>query len=211
MTTELSLKETLLEKLKTQSEVRISGSVVEYFSLLDELEGTEITVEFNENEIIAYMSQATEIHELMVGNIVGNIYIQFLKKEFEEYRVYGSNRPVYATECKKGFNPDVLIVKGATELYPRERQVAATLNPRVVIEVLSDSNQGIGFLEKISCYKKIQTLQQILLINQYKPSISSYLRTSENEWLNHEYDGLDENIKIEDFTIASKDIYRNVF
>jgi Uma2 family endonuclease len=208
MTTELSLKETLLEKLKTQSEVRISGSVVEYFSLLDELEGTEITVEFNENEIISYMSQATEIHELMVGNIIiiiGN------KLWDTDSRVYGSNRPVYATECKKGFNPDVLIVKGATELYPRERQVAATLNPRVVIEVLSDSNQGIGFLEKISCYKKIQTLQQILLINQYKPSISSYLRTSENEWLNHEYDGLDENIKIEDFTIASKDIYRNVF
>lgn len=208
MTTELSLKETLLEKLKTQSEVRISGSVVEYFSLLDELEGTEITVEFNENEIISYMSQATEILELMVGNIIiiiGN------KLWDTDSRVYGSNRPVYATECKKGFNPDVLIVKGATELYPRERQVAATLNPRVVIEVLSDSNQGIGFLEKISCYKKIQTLQQILLINQYKPSISSYLRTSENEWLNHEYDGLDENIKIEDFTIASKDIYRNVF
>lgn len=208
MTTELSLKETLIEKLKTQSEVRISGSVVEYFSLLDELEGTEITVEFNENEIISYMSQATENHELMVGNIIiiiGN------KLWDTDSRVYGSNRPVYATECKKGFNPDVLIVKGATELYPRERQVSATLNPRVVIEVLSDSNQGIGFLEKISCYKKIQTLQQILLINQYKPSISSYLRTSENEWLNHEYDGLDENIKIEDFTIASKDIYRNIF
>ena len=206
-----TLKETVIKKLEKQAKYSFSASVVEYFALIEELEGSEITVEFNTNEIITYMSQATEKHELMVGNLVGNFYIQLLKKGYEEYRVYGSNRPVYAIECQKGFNADVLVVKGETELYPRDKQVAATLNPRIVIEILSKSNEGVGFVEKISCYKKIESLKQILLVNQYKPSISSYIRISENEWLNHEYNRLDENIKIEDFTISASDIYRNVF
>lgn len=206
-----NLKEKVIEKLQKHRQYKFEGSVVEYFDLINELEGTDITVEFNTNEIITYMSQATEIHELIVGNLVGNLYMMFLKQGNEDYRVYGSNRPIYATECQKGFNPDVLIVKGPTELYPRERQVSATLNPRIVVEVLSDSNVGVGFMEKISCYKSINTLQQIILVNQYKASISSFIRLSENEWINHEYNGLDKNVKIEDFTISSKDIYRNVF
>lgn len=206
-----NLKEKVIEKLQTQLQYKFEGSVVEYFDLINELEETGISVEFNTNEIITYMSQATEIHELIVGNLVGNLYMTFLQKGFEEYRVYGSNRPIYATECQKGFNPDVLIVKGPTELYPREKQVAATLNPRIVVEVLSDSNFGVSFMEKISCYKSVSSLQQILLVNQYKASISSFIRISENEWMNHEYNGLDKNVKIEDFTISTKDIYRNVF
>ncbi|MER0442722.1 Uma2 family endonuclease [Emticicia sp. W12TSBA100-4] len=206
-----TLKEVILEELGKQAEYRFSASAVEYFALIEDLEANEITVEFNGKEIITYMSQATEIHELLVGNLVGNLYIQLLKKGYEDFRVYGSNRPVYATECQKAFNADVLVVKGATELYPREKQVAATLNPRIVIEVLSNSNEGIGFLEKLNCYKKIESLKQILLVNQYEPKVSSYIRIDENEWLNHEYDGLDKNIKIEDFTLSANDIYRNAF
>lgn len=203
-----NLKEKVIEKLQTQHQYKFEGSVVEYFDLINELEETGISVEFNTNEIITYMSQATEIHELIVGNlitIIGNIIWG------TDCRIYGSNRPIYATECQKGFNPDVLIVKGPTELYPREKQVAATLNPRIVVEVLSDSNFGVSFMEKISCYKSVSSLQQILLVNQYKASISSFIRISENEWMNHEYNGLDKNVKIEDFTISTKDIYRNVF
>ena len=203
-----TLKETVIKKLEKQAKYSFSASVVEYFALIEELEGSEITVEFNTNEIITYMSQATEKHELMVGNLITLIGTKLWGSDS---RVYGSNRPVYATECQKGFNADVLVVKGETELYPRDKQVAATLNPRIVIEILSKSNEGVGFVEKISCYKKIESLKQILLVNQYKPSISSYIRISENEWLNHEYNRLDENIKIEDFTISANDIYRNVF
>ena len=203
-----TLKETVIKKLEKQAKYSFSASVVEYFALIEELEGSEITVEFNTNEIITYMSQESEEHELIVANLIALVGIKLWGSDS---RVYGSNRPVYATECQKGFNADVLVVKGETELYPRDKQVAATLNPRIVIEILSKSNEGVGFVEKISCYKKIESLKQILLVNQYKPSISSYIRISENEWLNHEYNRLDENIKIEDFTISANDIYRNVF
>lgn len=203
-----TLKETVIKKLEKQAKYSFSASVVEYFALIEELEGSEITVEFNTNEIITYMSQESEEHELIVANLIALVGIKLWGSNS---RVYGSNRPVYATECQKGFNADVLVVKGETELYPRDKQVAATLNPRIVIEILSKSNEGVGFVEKISCYKKIESLKQILLVNQYKPSISSYIRISENEWLNHEYNRLDENIKIEDFTISANDIYRNVF
>ncbi|MDZ7899643.1 MAG: hypothetical protein U5N85_16680 [Arcicella sp.] len=62
-------------------------------ALIEDLEESEITVEFNTNEIIAYMSQATKKHELLVGNLVGNLYIQLPKKGYEAYKFYGSNRP----------------------------------------------------------------------------------------------------------------------
>jgi Uma2 family endonuclease len=201
-----SLIDTLRERLKTEAMVRVPASLEEYFELIQDC---EFDVEYIDHEIVATMSQASEIHELLVATIIRLLGNAFLNTES---RVYGSNRPIYVADCQRAFNADALVVKGKTELFQRERAIAATLNPMIVVEVLSESNKDKDFTEKLNCYKKIPSLQQIIQIDQYKPFVSTYVRLPQpHQWLNTDYNSMDELILVSDFEIPMRDLYRNVF
>lgn len=203
-----NLETTIAELLEEQEIVRLPATLEEYFDLIQDNEYYDI--EFYNHEITVKMSTTTDSHELLVMTIGALLFNEFRKNP--DYRVYGSNRPVYVPECETAYNADVLVVKGPTELFPRKRKIAATLNPRIVVEVLSDSNKGQGFNEKLAYYKKIPTLYQIIQVNQCKPEISVYTRTDDPHlWLNHDYDSLEMNVKVEDFELSMKEIYRNLF
>jgi Uma2 family endonuclease len=202
-----NLETTIAELLEEQEIVRLPATLEEYFDLIQDNELYDI--EFYNHEIIVKMSTATDAHELLVATVIRLLGNNFLESDC---RVYGSNRPVYVPECDIAFNADVLVVKGPTELFKRERKIAATLNPRIVVEVLSDSNKGQVFNEKLACYKKIPTLHQIIQVNQYKPEISVYTRTDDPHlWLNHDYDSLEMSVQVETFELSMKEIYRNLF
>lgn len=206
MVTLESLIDTLRERLKTEAVVRVPASLEEYFELIQDC---EFDVAYIDHEIVATMSQASEIHELLVATIIRLLGNAFLNTES---RVYGSNRPIYIADCQRAFNADALVVKGKTELYHRERAIAATLNPMIVVEVLSESNKDKDFTEKLNCYKKIPSLQQIIQIDQYKPFVSTYVRLPQpHQWLNTDYNSMDEAILVADFEIPMRDLYRNVF
>lgn len=206
MVTLESLIDTLRERLKTEAVVRVPASLDEYFELIQDC---EFDVAYIDHEIVATMSQASEIHELLVATIIRLLGNAFLNTES---RVYGSNRPIYIADCQRAFNADALVVKGKTELYHRERAIAATLNPMIVVEVLSESNKDKDFTEKLNCYKKIPSLQQIIQIDQYKPFVSTYVRLPQpHQWLNTDYNSMDEAILVADFEIPMRDLYRNVF
>ena len=202
-----NLETTIAELLEEQEIVRLPATLEEYFDLIQDNEFYDI--EFYNHEITVKMSTATDSHGLLVATIIRLLGNNFLDTDC---RVYGSNRPVYVLECDTAYNADVLVVKGPTELFPRKRKIAATLNPRIVVEVLSDSNKGQAFNEKLACYKKIPTLQQIIQVSQYKSEVSVYTRTDDPHlWLNHDYDTLEMNVKIENFELSMKEIYRNLF
>ena len=202
-----SLIDTLRERLKTEAVVRVPASLEEYFELIQDC---EFDVEYIDHEIVATMNQASEIHELLVANFIGLLFIKFQAKS--DCRVYGSNRPIYVADCQRVFNADALVVKGKTELYHRERAIAATLNPMIVVEVLSESNKDKDFTEKLNCYKTIPSLQQIIQIDQYKPFVSTYVRLPQpHQWLNTDYNSMDEAILVTDFEIPMRDLYQNVF
>jgi Uma2 family endonuclease len=202
-----NLETTIAELLEEQELIRLPATLEEYFDLIQDNEYYDI--EFHNHEITVKMSTATDSHELLVANIIRLLGNNLLDTDC---RVYGSNRPVYSSECEAAYNADVLVVKGPTELFPRKRKIAATMNPRIVVEVLSDSNKGQAFNEKLACYKKIPTLHQIIQVNQYKPEISVYTRTDDPHlWFNHDYDTLEMKVKVENFELSMKEIYRNLF
>ena len=147
-----SLIDTLRERLKTEAVVRVPASLEEYFELIQDC---EFDVEYIDHEIVATISQASEIHELLVANFIWLLGNAFLNTES---RVYSSNRPVYVADCQRVFNADALVVGGKTELHHPERAIAATLNPMIVVEVLSESNKDKDFTEKLNCYKAIPSL-----------------------------------------------------
>jgi hypothetical protein len=52
---------------------------------------------------------------------------------------YTSDRMVFIPECNKVFYPDVMIICGAEQFEQYKKNMKATLNPSVIIEILSDT------------------------------------------------------------------------
>jgi Uma2 family endonuclease len=144
-----------LESLKNGEEeiVRFSASEEEYWDLI---QLPEFRLDYNNGEIIASMSYATENHETITANL-----IRFLGNAFENdnVRVLGSNRPVRVQLLKKNFEPDIQVIFGDTELYYYKKTMNATLNPAILVEVLSDTTQKYDRTEKFDAYKLIDSLQ----------------------------------------------------
>ncbi len=207
MVQEITLAEHILDELQRKQVVSVSATEEDYFELMQHAH--DFDLDFNTDILTARMSIATEIHELLVANIIRIFGNKYLKSDC---RVYGSNRPVYVPDCKRGFNADVLVVKGPTELFPRQRTVAATLNPHIMVEVLSESNKFEDFSsEKLACYRKIKSLNQIILVRQDIAHVEVYTRNSQdNTWTLRDCNSFTEPIKLLDFNVDLSEIYLNV-
>lgn len=198
----------LRKQLETETAVRLPATEADYFALL-EAQADDIYLEFDTHHLVARPNMNTENHELITASVIHLLVNGLLDKP--DYRVLGSNRPVYVVDCALGFAPDVLVIKGPTELYPRQRAMAATLNPWLLVEVMSESNRGEAFQHKLHCYKQIPALQHILLIEQDEMLVSSYTRTDRpNQWLNTDYFRPDETVTVGDLALPIVDVYRNV-
>lgn len=207
MVQELTLAEHIAEELEKEEVVRVHATVEDYFDIMQDC---DFDLEFDNNTLTASMSIATEIHELLVANIIGIFFREY--NQIKGHRVYGSNRPVFVPECNRGFNADILVVRGATELFPRQRTVAATLNPHIMVEVLSESNKSEDFSsEKLACYRKIDSLKQIILVSQKRSHLEVYTKNTENNtWTLRDFDDLVKPVELLDFNVDLSEIYLNV-
>jgi Uma2 family endonuclease len=198
----------LQHQLDTQDEIRFAATTDEYFALLEE-QNDAVYLEFHQNQLLARPNVNTENHELITATVIRLLGNALLSDP--AYRVFGSNRPVYVLDCEQGFAPDVLVVRGPTELYPRKRLMAATLNPWLLVEVLSASNRSDEFQDKIHCYKQIPALEHFFLIASDSMMVSAYTRTDRpNQWLNIDYDHPDEIVPVGDISLSMSELYRNV-
>ena len=126
-------------------------------------------------------------------------------------RVYANSRMVFIPECRKNYYPDVLIVCGKHEMKSVSLNMKATLNPSVVIEVLSDSTEDFDKTKKARCYKKIESLKQLVFIRQDEINVRILNRTdNDREWIEIEAFDDDETVEIGDCKILVKEIYHRV-
>jgi Uma2 family endonuclease len=196
-----------LESLKNGDEeiVRFTASEEEYWDLV---QLPEFRLDYNNGEIIASMSYATENHETITANLIrllGNAF------ENDNVRVLGSNRPVRVQSLKKNFEPDIQVVFGDTELYYYKKTMNATLNPAILVEVLSDTTQKYDRTEKFDAYKLIDSLQYILFIESNKMNTVLYARTKKpNEWLMTTFVDVNDKMRIAGHSFPLKKIYQRV-
>jgi len=88
----------------------------------------------------------------------------------------GTRRPDISIECGK----------------PPDKSMA-TVDPRVVIEVLSPSTTRYDRFQKLEEYKQQKEIKVILLIDTGQPRVTVWRRTIDN-WSSHEIAGLDASI-----------------
>lgn len=130
--------------------------------------------EYFEGHAVA-MAGASYDHNLIVANVVGALWSRLRDKPCA---VMPSDLKVQATT--RVYYPDVTVVCGDPEFLDGTRDVC--LNPRIVVEVLSETTQNFDRGEKFLRYRMVESLTDYLLIAQSTIHVEHF-RRQEDLWV----------------------------
>jgi Uma2 family endonuclease len=157
-------------------------SVEEYLEIE---RAAEFKSEYIDGYIVA-MSGASEPHNLIVTNVVSELRGQLKARDC---RVYSSDMRIDVREQGLFAYPDVVVVCGDPELS--DSKLDNLRNPVVIIEVLSKSTESYDRGVKFMKYRRIESLQEYLLVSQDTPLVERYVRQPNDHWLMSEALGLE--------------------
>jgi Uma2 family endonuclease len=162
--------------------------------------------EFFNGEVFA-MSGASRNHNLISANALSALHAQLRNRPCE---VYASDMRVKVAATGLYTYPDVIVVCD-TPLFDDE-QKDTLLNPSVIIEVLSKSNEAYDRGEKFEQYRALTSLADYILISQDKYHIERFFRLPDNQWLLSEAKNLEDTIRLISIEcdLKLKEIYEKV-
>jgi len=189
----------------------MSAKTVAYISPEQYLEierKAEYKSEYFSGQMFA-MAGASLEHNLILGNVVGEIHARLKGKPCE---TYPSDLRVYVPSTGLYTYPDATVVCGKPELADGNFDIL--LNPLVIVEVLSDSTENYDRGAKFAQYQHIESLQEYLLVSQDKPCVERYTRqpNASGQWLYEKSDGLDTVVTLNSlgFALPMAEIYARV-
>jgi len=100
-------------------------------------------------------------------------------------RVYSADLRVRVLATGLATYPDVTVVCGELERDPESP--ATVVNPRVVVEVLSDGTEAYDRGQKLDHYRRIPSLAAVVLVSHRAPAIEVWERTSDGPWARREF------------------------
>ena len=166
--------------------------------------GQEDRFELVEGVPVKMMAGASEMHDQIVINIIATLHTQLRGTRC---------RPATAdlalrTRINSRRRGDVVVTCGE----PPKPDVYEALEPKLVAEVLSPSNAGIGWQRKLEEYRRLQGLQYILLVESRFVGATLYTRDATGHWQTADYDALDGLLELPDIgcRLAMKDIYEGL-
>jgi Uma2 family endonuclease len=163
-------------------------------------------IPLHESREIKAMAGASRRHNLITGNVFGEIRDQLKGKNCESY----PNDMRVRMSASRYSYPDVVVVCGEPQFADNEFDVL--LNPTVLVEVLSFSTRFRDKTEKLEDFRKLESLKECLLIEQDKIFIEHYIKQTPNQWLLRIYENAGEIVNLESIGcgIAVSDIYLQV-
>jgi Uma2 family endonuclease len=162
--------------------------------------------EYVNGEIFA-MSGASRKHNLIAGNIFGELRQQLKGKPCE---VYPGEMRVKAPAARSYVYPDVVVVCGEPRF--EDSYLDSLLNPTMVVEVLSKSTESYNRLAKSSYYRTIESLVEYLLVAQEEYRVEQYVKQPDARWLLSDVRSLESVIELTsiDCSLALRDLYDRI-
>ena len=215
---------TLEERLDMlKPEIRVSATLDDYFALAQDI---DYTIHYSRGQIVSFieldeknkqpMGEVAHSHERMVARIIA-LLANLLDEGNSDYEIYSSNAKVYIENDKGAYNPDITITKGAAiieSIKPagRVRRTKVITNPKIIVEILSPSTRDFDQSEKLTDYKKLESVEQIIFLEQNEIHVQTYMRQSSNQWLNLDFFNNEDSLPIVGMeeTLKVKDIYRRL-
>jgi Uma2 family endonuclease len=177
----------------------------EYFEIET---ASEVRHEYVDGQMVE-MASGTGGHSHVAANIGGSMWSRLRGKPCQGR---GSNLRVrYGRRGEYGY-PDALIVCGPPLFDPLAPPETALLNPRVLIEVLSDSTEAYDRGRKFARYREIESFIEYLLIDSDRPWVDAYRRQPSGLCMLQSYNGLEATVPIESVGIELPlvEVYANV-
>jgi len=156
--------------MATEAPRRIPPPTVEEFLEMEEASSTKH--EYVAGEVFDF-SVVTRRHNLIAGNISAQLW---WAAQGGQCRVYGSNMRLRIGDDAV-YYPDVQVI-----CDPAETEHLFTLNPCVVVEVLSPSTSSTDLREKFLLYKRIGSLRAYIIVFQDQRRVLRHYRAEDNNW-----------------------------
>lgn len=153
---------------------------------------------------IVLMSGGSKNHNRVSGNAF-KILDQLLRDRNCE--VFISDIKVQILRNRYYFYPDVVV--SCDERDDQDDQLVRY--PCLIIEVLSPSTESVDRGRKFNAYRRIETLQDYILINPNQPIVEVFSRGMTGEWILREY-GLEDTIELASIggAVTVKDFYDRI-
>lgn len=158
---------------------------VDYYSETDYLaaeRAAPIRHEYVAGEVFA-MAGASKVHGTLALNAAITLRQHLRGKPC---RVWMADMKVRVKADSAYYYPDVVVTCDATDLGPDAPKDYVEA-PKLVLEVLSDSTEPVDRREKLLSYRRLESLEEYVLIDQNKAWVEVYRRTP-NGWVQDVYE-----------------------
>jgi Uma2 family endonuclease len=137
---------------------------------------SDVKHEYADGEIFA-MAGGTLEHSLASQNIAGELRSALLERPCQ---VHGSDLKI-KTRAGKYHYADAFVLCGQPIFEDDARDVV--LNPKLIVEVLSDSTERYDRGDKFTSYRTLGTLEDYVLVSQTAILVEHYHRLADGTWL----------------------------
>jgi Uma2 family endonuclease len=153
---------------------------IEYLNLERSLESRN---EFFDGEMFA-ISGGTPLHSQIATNLAAEFRKHFKGKPCVPYN---SDLRLKVEATGLFTYPDLSVVCGPLQFAPGTDDTV--VNPRLILEVLSDSTEAYDRGKKFENYRQMPSLREYLLVSQKEPRIEQFIRQPNEQWLLREAAG----------------------
>ena len=153
------------------------------------------------------MAGGSHVHAIIIPNLARELGNALKKRPCV---VSTSDARVLASEGGLYTYPDLAVVCGEPIYAGSKRDIL--VNPTLIIEVLSPSTEAYDRGFKFAQYRKLESLQEYVLVSQSEPRVEAFRRQPSADWLLSEYSGMDATCRFLsiDCTAALAEIYDKV-
>jgi Uma2 family endonuclease len=151
------------------------------------------------------MSGGTLVHNRIATNMIAGLRSKAQEKGCEvlpaDMRIKVPKAPPYRYA-------DIVVVCGP----PVIEGLDVLVNPRLIVEILSDSTEAYDRGKKFVSYKSIDTFEEYLLVAQDRPYVTHYLRLPDGSWSRTDMEGLDNEVELSSISckLSLREIYELV-
>ena len=171
----------------------------EYLDLEDK---AEFRSEFENGEIIA-MAGGSLNHIQIIFNVAKAVD----RKIKGKCRTFPSEIKVYVKAINRFYYPDVTVICDKPAFYNERKDTI--INPKLLIEILSDSTEAKDRGEKFFAYQTLEDLQEYVLVSQDKHLVETFTKQNDGSWRYLATIGLSSKVYFEsvDTEISLEEIY----
>ena len=137
-------------------------------------ENSEFKSEYLSGQIFAMAGGSPE--HSAIGNNIGREMGNLLKRG--PCQVFNSDLRVTIMQTSLMTHPDVTVVCREQHRHPLDKN--SSINPTVLFEVLSPTTEACDRGEKWAHYRRLDSLQEYLLVSQNKACVEQYVRQDDS-------------------------------